>query len=121
MTMERTQIGSKDDGAPIWHYDYKGHPDDVEGNTGGLILTGPISGKVTLSDGTEYDVTPEVIEHAPGHYGPIAHHIDKMHEELGGVPVGPNMVRQGHADGRPFTHVCTDVCGAEATPAPPTA
>lgn len=116
MAHERTQIGTKDDGMPVFHYDYKGRPDDVEGNTGGLLLTGPISGTVTLSDGTVYDVTPEVIEHAAGHAGPIAHHIDKMHEANGGIPVGPNMIRvTTHADGTPWKHTCTDACGAEAS------
>lgn len=111
MAYEKTQIGSKDDGSPIFHYTYLGQDGDVEGNTGGLLLTGPITGTITLSDGTHYDVSPEVIEHAPGHAGAIVHHIDKLHEENGGLPVGPNMIRQ------PFVHFCTDQCGTESTPA----
>lgn len=118
MAYEKTQIGTKEDGTPIFHYDYKGQDGDTEGNTGGLLLTGPVFGTVTLSDGTTYDVSPEVIEHAAGHAGAICHHIEKIHESLGGVPAGPNMVRMGFADGTPFAHTCTDACGAEATPAP---
>lgn len=119
MAFEKTQIGTKEDGTPIFHYDYKGQDGDTEGNTGGLLLTGPVFGTVALSDGTTYDVSPEVIEHAAGHAGPICHHIEKMHEANGGIPAGPNMVRvTTHADGTPWTHTCTDACGTEATPPP---
>lgn len=111
MAFEQTQIGSNPDGSPIFHYDYLGQDGDVEGNTGGLLLTGPITGTVTLSDGTTYNVSPEVIEHAAGHAGAIVHHIDRLHEANGGLPVGPDMIRQ------PFVHFCTDVCGDEADPA----
>lgn len=97
MAMKKTLI----EGTSRYEYDYDGHPD------GGLMLTGPIATTITLKDGTVYDVTPEVIEHAPGHAGPILHHIEKFHEEMGGIPVGPNSIRT------PFTHVCTDACGME--------
>lgn len=62
---------------------------------GGVLLTGPISGTVVLKDGTVYDVTPEYITHAPGHAGPIMHHIHKLHGEKYGL------------------HVCSELCGDE--------
>jgi hypothetical protein len=71
----------------------------------GCLVTGPdVSGIIRLKDGTTYDVTPEVIEHAPGHAGPICHHIEKILEASG---------RLGEL--RPeATHTCTEACGAEA-------
>jgi hypothetical protein len=103
----RTETGVNPDGSIRYHHIYDG----PEG--GGILLTGPIAGAITLADGSAYDVTPGVIHHLPGHAGPILHHIEKIHESLGGVPVGNSGDRQ------PFTHTCTEACGAEATPAPP--
>jgi hypothetical protein len=87
-----------------YDYDYVG----PEG--GGHVLTGPAAGSVRLSDGTVYDVTPDVVAHLPGHAGPLVHHIERMHELAGGLPVGKDGARV------PFRHVCTDFCGAEQIP-----
>jgi hypothetical protein len=94
VTVTKTQTGTNEDGSPHWNYDYDGPPD------GGLLVTGPISGTVVLKDGTAYNVTEPCIEFAPGHDGPILHHVEKMHEAAGTFP--------------DFTHVCTDRCGDEA-------
>jgi hypothetical protein len=101
MTMTKTLDGTKIDGTPKYAYTYTGDPD------GGLLITGPVSGTVRLADGTAYNVTPEVIEHGPGHAGPICHHIEVMHQESGFL-------------GADFVHTCTEACGAEPTPAAPT-
>lgn len=71
----------------------------------GVIKTGPVSGSVRLKDGTAYDVTPEFIEHAPGHGGRIAHHIAKIHEASG---------RLATFQGGDPAHTCTEECGDEA-------
>ncbi len=102
MTMTKTLIGTNANGTPKYHYEYNGHPD------GGILLTGQVAGIVYLKDGTSYDVTPEAIEHAPGHAGPICHYIELIHEETG--LLGPD-----------FKHVCSDFCGPEATIPPATA
>jgi hypothetical protein len=95
MALTKTPIGVNDDGTPRYHYLYEGDGD------GGVLLTGKtVAGTVTLADGTVYDITPEVIEHAPGHAGPICHHIELIHEERG--TFGPDWV-----------HVCSDACGDE--------
>ncbi len=91
--MDTKVIGTNPDGSPHVEYIYTG----PEG--GGLLVTGPISGTVVLADGTVYSVTPEVIEWAPGHEGPILHHIEKLHEAAGTF--------------KGFSHVCTDACGAD--------
>lgn len=62
------------------HYNYR-----HEGE-GGILLTGPVAGIVQLNDGTVYDVTPEVIEHAPGHAEALLFHIDEMHKAAGRLP-----------------------------------
>jgi hypothetical protein len=93
------QVAPRDDGTERNHYEYDG----VEG--GGVILTGPVSGSIKLKDGTIYDVTPELIEHAPGHAGPICHHIAKIHEASGRLAA--------FQAGDPV-HTCTGACGDEA-------
>lgn len=89
-----------ENGRPVidWAFD---NSDGMEG----VMITGPAKGEVVLKDGTRYDLTPEVIEHRPGHAGPIAHHIERQHEATGKLaelrPDGP-------------THICTEACGSEA-------
>lgn len=90
--MLKNLIGQNEDGTPRYNYVYDG----PEG--GGVLKTGPVSATIALKDGTVYDLTDEFIEHAPGHAGPICHHIEKLH------------VRAG----RLAEHVCTDMCGDEA-------
>lgn len=72
---------------------------------GGVLRTGPVSGTVSLKDGTAYDVTPKHIIYAPGHLGLICHHIAKMHEASGKIADFQN--------GDPV-HTCTEDCGSEA-------
>jgi hypothetical protein len=107
MAITKTLVGTNPDGTNLYNYFYAGHPD------GGLMFTGKVAGTVTLKDGTSYDVTPDVIETAPGHAGGILHYIEKMHENSGDL--GPD-----------FKHSCSDTCGPEADkpkadPAPPAA
>jgi hypothetical protein len=70
----------------------------------GVLLTGPVRGEVVLKDGSRYDVSPEVIEHLPGHAGPLTHHIERKLEETG----------QLGALRPQATHECTEACGDEA-------
>jgi hypothetical protein len=106
--MTKEQVGTNPDGSPHFLYTYAcDHGCEANGGacTGGLLLTGPISGTVGLKDGTLYSVTPDVIEHGPGHSGQILHHIEKMHEKASTFT---------NVDGSPFKHVCTEACGPEA-------
>jgi hypothetical protein len=75
MALTKAQSGVNEDGTIRYHYTWNGE--------GGVLKTGPVSGSVTLSDGTVYNVTDEYIEHAPGHASAIAFHISKMHEASG--------------------------------------
>ena len=79
---------------------------DAEAPPGhGLVLTGPVAGTVELADGTTYDVTPECIEHAPGHAEAILFHIDEMH-------------RKGGTFGPDFKSTFEDKTGAPTQPSP---
>lgn len=86
-------------GRPIMNYIFDGS-DGMEG----VLFTGPVRGSVTLSDGTSYDLTPEVIEHLPGHAGPLCHHIERRLEESGQL----GLLRADPV------HTCTEACGSEA-------
>ncbi|HSZ41808.1 MAG TPA: hypothetical protein VK817_17775 [Trebonia sp.] len=89
----KTYIGQNEDGTPRFHYESDGH----------VLLTGPAYGPVTTSDGTVYDVSEQYIEVSPEHAGEVSHLIGVMHEERG---------HPDHAPGDPFTHRCSDECGA---------
>jgi hypothetical protein len=53
---------------------------EFDGSDGmeGVIVTGPVTGVVTVSDGTQYDVSPEYIEHKPGHAEEICNLIKEL-------------------------------------------
>jgi hypothetical protein len=53
---------------------------------GGIIMTGPVKGRITLEDGTTYDVTPDFIEHAPGHAEALCEAIRQRHIASGHLP-----------------------------------
>ncbi len=97
--MQKINSGTNEDGSVRWHYISDGH----------VVLTGPIAGGVTLSDGTEYDVTPEVIEVAEDHVGEVAHLIGKRFEDEG----HPNHIKDASAP--PFVHECTELCPTDNT------
>ncbi len=59
------------------------HPGHVEDDGCGVVVTGPVKGTVVTADGTRYDVTPEVIEHLPGHGPEIVAEIEKLLESSG--------------------------------------
>jgi hypothetical protein len=62
------------------------------------LLTGPISGTISLSDGAAYDVTEDWIACREEHVGPLQHHIHKRHLAAGkDVPA----------------HECDEGCGFE--------
>ncbi len=84
MAVTKTRTGTNPDGSPFYDYAYSCDHGCPEGECkGGLIVTGPISGTVVLSDGTPVSVTPDVIEHAPGQAGEILCLIEQMHERAG--------------------------------------
>jgi hypothetical protein len=55
MTLIKTRLGTNEDGTPLYHY----AQDDP---TKSVVVTGPISGTVTLPGGATIDVTDAVIE-----------------------------------------------------------
>jgi len=48
-----------------------------------VIQTGPVSGPLSLADGTVYDVTPDHIQVHPHHVDHVNFGIAKMHEATG--------------------------------------
>lgn len=92
--LTKTYLGQNEDGTPHFHYE----------SDGPVLITGPVYGKFTTSDGTEYDVSEQVIElKSEEHGGELAHLIGVRHEERG---------HPHHDSSIPFVHVCTDSCGA---------
>lgn len=62
MAITKEFIGWNADGTPNISYVSDGH----------VVLTGPIKGSITTADGTEYDVSPEVVEVDPAHADEVA-------------------------------------------------
>ena len=68
MVMQKIHLGNFEDGTPHFHY----HCPD-----GHVVLTGPHTGDVSVSDGTVYNVTEAVIEVAsPEHAAQVAALLD---------------------------------------------
>ena len=84
MVMHKTRLGTTDRGEPLYHFE----------SDGAVVVTGPIVGKVTLADGTEYDVTEPVIEVRDGHQLHVANAIGERHAAEGhphhGDPSSPH-------------------------------
>lgn len=67
-----------------------------------VVLTGPIFGIITLTDGTKYSVTPDAIEvQSQAHAGELAHKIGLLHEQNG---------HPFHDEDTPFVHECNEHC-----------
>jgi hypothetical protein len=73
--MLKTELtgGYNENGTPKIKYTFDGS-DGMEG----VVVTGPAKGTIVLADGTVYDVTPEVIEHKPGHAQEITEKIEDL-------------------------------------------
>jgi hypothetical protein len=92
MALEKIRLGTNEDGTP--HYLYR--------SDGPVVVTGPITGRVSTADGTEYDVSEAVIEVASvEHAGHVSHAIGRRHEAEG-HPL--------HAAEDPFVHECGPGC-----------
>ena len=84
MALVKTNIGTTPDGRPLFHYSGE-H----------VVLTGPITGTVTLPDGTEVDVSEEAVEAAsPEQAEEIAHAVATRYAEEG-HPTDPNFSYDG--------------------------
>jgi len=67
------------DGSGRMHFDFSDEPaDDLV-----VLFTGPISGIVAASDGTEYDVTDPYIKVASEHVDDICDAIHREHHAAG--------------------------------------
>lgn len=81
------------------------HTPETIVSDGHVVITGTIRGTVTTSDGTVYDVTPNVIEVAsPEHAGEVAHAVSVRYEDEASHPLHAN-------SDVPFVHVCHAGCG----------
>jgi len=89
---------------------YRQEPPDPDKT---VLLTGPVKGPVTLSDGTVYDVSPDVLEVSPEHAGELSHHIGVRHELEG----HPDHQRRGTSEYDPLQHEYDHVCDATCGPA----
>ena len=84
MALVKTNIGTTPDGKPLFH---------VEGEH--VVLTGPIVGTVTLPDGSEVDVTADVVAaDSPEHAAQIAHAVSQRYADEG-HPTDPNFTYDG--------------------------
>lgn len=83
--------------------------------TGLALATGPITGTVTLVDGTVYDVTETFIE-VPSleHANEISHWIGLRHEIEGNHP--SHQPTDADPYPAPFRHLCTPWCGPARRP-----
>lgn len=100
MALQKIRLGDNEDGTP--HYFYRQTDPSVP-----VIVTGPISGTVTLPDGTVYDVTDAVIEVAPGHELHVSDAIGARH------------VAEGHPRSDSFVHVPSSLThDADGSPSP---
>lgn len=94
--LTKTYVGQNEDGTP--HFAYV--------SDGPVLLTGPVFGVFKTADGTEYDVSENVIEvQSEQHAGELAHQIGIHHEQNGHPHHDPSI---------PFVHTCTPSCGAFA-------
>ena len=57
--------------------------EDVAAGNSAALLTGPISGTMSLADGTAYDVTEEAIAVKPEHVAELEHAIHRAHHAAG--------------------------------------
>jgi hypothetical protein len=76
MAVTKIRLGTNEDGTP--HYLYQS--DDP---TKAVVITGPVSGIVSLPDGTSYDVSEPMIEVEPGHELLVSDEIGKIYESEG--------------------------------------
>lgn len=89
MTLTVSKIGVAADGTPQYHYQ----------SDGIVVVTGPVKGPVTLSDGTSYDVSPDVIEVASeDHKFEVMHQIGLKHN-ADGHPLRPGFEYAAPEDG----------------------
>lgn len=94
--LTKTYLGQNEDGTPHFHYE----------SDGPVLITGPVFGTFTTSDGTDYDVSEQVIEvQSEEHAGELAHLIGVHHENNG---------HPDHDPAIPFEHHCTASCGTFA-------
>lgn len=102
MSIQKMNIGTWEEDHPLagqtkWHY----YSNDPINDPLHAVVTGPIFGKVTVPDGTEYDVTEHVIEVPLEHHGPVACAIATRHEAEG---------HPGHDSEKPYVHTHSVMC-----------
>jgi hypothetical protein len=94
MALEKIRLGTNEDGTP--EYLYRQTDPTIP-----VVLTGPISGTVTLPNGTVYDVSEQFIEVAPGDELAVSDAIGARHEAEG----HPAFIADPNADDLGFVAV----------------
>ncbi len=77
---KKTYLGDNEDGTSRFDYDFS-KVLDVE--THAALLTGPISGPITMEDGTQYNVTDFAIGVKLDHVKELTDKIAAEHEKAG--------------------------------------
>ena len=77
---KKTYIRDNPDGTPYFNYDFSA---DLNPETHSVVLTGPISGPITLSDGTQYNVTDFCIPVLNEHVDELTTAIAQAHADNG--------------------------------------
>lgn len=74
MALTKIRLGTREDGTPLYHYQ----------SDGAVVIPGPITGEIETSDGTTYDVSPEIFE------------VDLAHVEEVAELIGERYAAEGH-------------------------
>ena len=77
---KKTYIRDNEDGTPYFNYDFT---DVVNTDTHAIVLTGPITGPLTMEDGTVYNVTDFAIAVKHEHNDEVTGKIQEAHEVAG--------------------------------------
>lgn len=119
MSLTKTVI-PQPDGSTREHYDH-----DAEGGRTSVVYSGPsIFGRVTLADGTTYEVNDPYTEVLAGHLGETMHRIGLRFEDEGHPKHTDRLASRNPTQAEviqaklshPFVHLCDDTCGAFARP-----
>jgi hypothetical protein len=79
MALTRTNIGTREDGSPLYHYS----------TDKAIVFVGPINGSVTCSDGTVVDVSGEAVEADNETHAAEIAHLVAMRYKSEGHPTDP--------------------------------